>query len=86
MGLYLSKKASIMLMMSSEQEKHLLIQSNFFSPKQYLTVLNVFAKFEYDQIKDEEAATILIETVFAIFDTQQSKGDVIYVIVTSLWI
>ena len=59
MGLYLSKKVSIMLMTSSEQEKHLLIQIQVYQSKA-LFVLNVSTKFEYDQIKDEEAASFLI--------------------------
>ena len=36
-------------MISSEQEKHLLV-----------FMISVSAKFEYDQIKDEEAAPILM--------------------------
>ena len=39
-------------------------------------MLNVSAKFEWDQIKDEEAALILIWTVLSSFDTQRSKDDV----------
>ena len=45
--------------MSSEQEKHLLIQIQLFQSKAVF-VLNAPAKFEYNQIKDEEAAPILI--------------------------
>ena len=48
-----------MLMTSSEQEKHLLIQIQLFQSKAVF-VLNVFGKFEWDQIKDEETAPILI--------------------------
>ena len=51
-----------MLMTSSEQEKHLLIQIQLFQSKAVF-VLNVSSKFEYDQIKDEEAAPTLIKTV-----------------------
>ena len=46
-------------MTSSEQEKQLLIKIQFLQSKTVF-VLNVSAKFEYDQIKDEEAAPILI--------------------------
>ena len=46
-------------MTSSEQEEHLLIQIQLFQSKTVF-VLNVSAKFEQDQIKDEEAAPILI--------------------------
>ena len=49
-------------------------------------MLNVSAKFEYDRVKDEEVAPILIWAVFSNFYIQQSKGDVIDVEVTSLWI
>ena len=45
MRLYISKKASIMLMTSSEQEKHLLIQIQLIQSKAVF-MLNVFAKFE----------------------------------------
>ena len=55
-----------MLMTSSEQDKHLLIQIQFFQSKGVL-VPNVSAKFEQDQIKDEEAAPILTWTVFSNF-------------------
>ena len=48
-----------MLMTLSEQEKHLLIEIQVYQSKA-LFVLNVSAKFEYDQIKDEEAASFLI--------------------------
>ena len=48
-----------MLMTSSEQEKHLLIQIQLYQSKAVF-VLNVSAKFEWDQIKDQEAAPILI--------------------------
>ena len=48
-----------MVRTSSEQEKHLLIQVQLFQSKAAF-VLNVSAKFEEDQIKDEEAAPILI--------------------------
>ena len=54
------------MMTSSEQEKHLLIQIKLFQSKAAF-VLNVSAKFEQDQIKDEEAAPILIWTVFSNF-------------------
>ena len=47
-----------MLMTSSEQEKHLLIQIHHFQSKAGFA-LNVSAKFEYDKIKDEETAPIL---------------------------
>ena len=53
------KKVSIMLMTSSRKEKHLLIQIQPFQSKAVF-VLNVPAKFEQDQVKDEEAAPILI--------------------------
>ena len=53
------KKASIMFMTTSEQEKHLLIQIQLFQSKAAF-VLNVSAKFEQDQIRDKEAASILI--------------------------
>ena len=42
MGLYLSKKASIMSMTSSEQVKHILMQIQLFNSKAVL----VPAKFE----------------------------------------
>ena len=45
-------------MTSSKQKKHLLIQIQPFQSKAAF-VLNVSAKFEYDQIKDEETAPIL---------------------------
>ena len=48
-----------MLMTSSEQEKRPLFQIQLFQSKAVF-VLNVSAKFEWDQIKDEEAAPILI--------------------------
>ena len=48
-----------MLMTSSEQEKHLINSSPTFQSKAEF-VLNVSAKFELDQIRDEEAAPILI--------------------------
>ena len=60
------KKASIMLMTSSKQGKHPLIQIQLFQSKAVL-VLNVSVKFERDQIKDEEAAPIFIWTVFSSF-------------------
>ena len=50
-----------MLMTSSEQQKHLLIQIQFFFQSKAVLVLNVSATFEYDQIKDEEAEPILIQ-------------------------
>ena len=52
-----------MLTTSSEQEKHILIQIQLLQSKAAF-VLNVSAKSEQDQIKDEEAAPILILTVF----------------------
>ena len=55
-----------MLMTSSEQGKHLLIQIRHFQSKAVF-MLNVSAKFELDQIKDEEATPILIKTVFSNF-------------------
>ena len=45
-----------MLMMSSEQEKHPLIQIQLFQSIA-VSVPNVSAKFEKDQIKDEESST-----------------------------
>ena len=51
---------------SSEQEKHLLIEIQLFQSKAVF-VLNVSAKFEDDQTKDEEAAPILTWTVFSNF-------------------
>ena len=45
MGLYFSKKASIMLIMSSEQKKQLSIQIKLFQSKAIL-VLNDSDKFE----------------------------------------
>ena len=48
-----------MLMTSSEQEKHLLIQIQRFQLKAVF-VLNVSAKFEEDQIKVKGAAPALI--------------------------
>ena len=45
-------------MTSSVLEKHLLIEIQLFQSKAVL-VLNVSAKFEEDQIEDEEAAPIL---------------------------
>ena len=48
-----------MLMTSSEQEKHLIIQIQLFQSKAAY-VLNVSAKSEKDQIKDEKSALILI--------------------------
>ena len=48
-----------MLMTSSEQEKHLLIQIQLFQSKA-MFVLNVSTKFKQDQMKDKEAAPILI--------------------------
>ena len=59
-------KASIKLMTSSEQEKRLLIQIQRFRSNAVF-VLNISAKFEQDQIKDEEAATTLIQTVLSNF-------------------
>ena len=53
-------------MTSSEQEKHVLIQIELFQAKA-IFVLNVSVKFEYDQVKDEEAAPISIYTVFSNF-------------------
>ena len=61
-----------MSMTSSEQEKHLLIQIQLFQSKAVL-VPNVSAKFELDQIKDEEAAAILIYTVFSNFLYSKEK-------------
>ena len=55
-----------MLMTSSKQDKHLFIQIQLFQSKAVF-VLNVSAKFEINQIKDEEAAPILIQTVFSNF-------------------
>ena len=46
-------------MTSSEQEKDLLIQIQVFQLKAVF-VLNVSPTFEQDQIKDKEAAPILI--------------------------
>ena len=57
-----------MLMKSSEQEKHLSIQIEHFQSKAVF-VLNVSAKFEYAQIKVEEAAPALIRPFSAILDT-----------------
>ena len=59
-----------MFMTSSEQERHLLIQIQLSRSKAVL-VPNVSAKF--DQIKDEEAAPILIYTVFSnfLYSTEQ---------------
>ena len=57
MGPYLSKKTSIKLIMSSKQGKRLLFYIQLFWSKA-MPVLNVSAKFEYDWIKDEEAALI----------------------------
>ena len=65
-GTVFVKKASIMMMTSSEQEKHLLIQIQLFQSKAAF-VLNVSAKLEQNQIKDEEAAPILIWAVFSNF-------------------
>ena len=48
-----------MLMTSSEQEKHFVIQIQLFQSKA-VSVLIFLARFEWDQIKDEEAALILI--------------------------
>ena len=45
-------------MTSSEQKKHLLIQIQPFQSKAAF-VLDVFAKFEYDQTNDEETVPIL---------------------------
>ena len=61
-----------MFMTSSEQEKYLLIQIQLFHSKAVL-VPNVSAKFEFDQIKDEETALILIKTVFSnfLYSTEQ---------------
>ena len=61
-----------MLMTSSEQEKHLLIQVQLFQLKA-VPVQNVSAKFAKDPIKDEEAAPILIQTVFNnfLYSTEQ---------------
>ena len=53
-------------MTSSEQEKHLLIQIQQAQSKTVF-VQNVSAKYEQDQVKDEEAAPILIYTVFSKF-------------------
>ena len=50
-------------MTSSEQEKHLLIQIQQAQSKTVF-VQNVSAKYEQDKVKDEEAAPILIYTVF----------------------
>ena len=50
------QKASIMLITSSEQEKHLSIQIKLFQSKAVF-LLNVSAKYEEEQIKDEEATT-----------------------------
>ena len=74
-----------MLLTSSKQEKHLLIHIKLFQSKAVF-MLNVSAKFEWEQINDEEGAPILILTVFYIFDTHRSKYDFIDVIVTSLLI
>ena len=52
-----------MLLTSSEQKKHLLIQIQHFQSKA-LFVLNVSAKFEHDQVKVEKAAPALIQIVF----------------------
>ena len=64
-----------MLMTSSKQGKHLLIKVQLFHSNVVL-VLNVSAMFEWDQIKDEEAAPIL-RLFSAVIDTQQNKDDVI---------
>ena len=57
MGPYSPKKASNKLMTSSEQTKRLLFLIQLYCSKEIL-VLNVSAKFEYDCIKDKEAAPI----------------------------
>ena len=44
---------------------------------QAILLLNVSVKFEQDRTKDEEAATIKYRLFSAIFNTQQSKDDVI---------
>ena len=48
-----------MIMTSSKQEKRLLFQIKLFQSKGTF-MLNVSAKFESDQKKDEEATPILI--------------------------
>ena len=58
-GTVFVKKASIILMTPSEQEKHLLIKIQL-SQSKTVFVQNVSAKFEQDQVKDEEASPILI--------------------------
>ena len=51
-GTVFVKKASIKLMTSSEQGKHLLFEIKIFSLKVVL-VLSASAKFEWNWIKDE---------------------------------
>ena len=53
------KKASIKMMTSSEQGNVYYFKFNFLCFKAIL-VLNLSTKFEYDWIKDEEAAPIKI--------------------------
>ena len=49
-------------------------------------MLNVSAKFVWDWMKDKKQHLFEYRLFSAIFDTQQSKDDVIDVIVTSFWI
>ena len=58
-GTVFVKRASIILMTSLVQMKHLLIKIQLLQSKTVF-VQNVSAKFEQDQVKDEEAAPILI--------------------------
>ena len=78
-----AKKAITKLMTSSEQEKRLLFLIQLYCSKATL-VLNVPAKFEYDWIKDKKQHLFIYRLFSAVFDTRQSKDDVIDVIVTSL--